>query len=360
MAVQEGLLKLDEKVADTITEWKSDPRKSRITYRQLLTLTSGIKGGRSIPPPSYSQAIYAPTIADPGKKFSYGPAPFQIFGEALKRKLKPKGMTVAAYLKKKILDPLGIKNFYWRKYNTGEPYLNAGAYMTARDWAKFGEFLRMKGSFGGKNLLKPDLLKEMFKGTKVNLEYGLTIWLPKRDTVISEGSAIARGAGKQKLYHLPVQGMTIIRFGNTNPPLQFDDYVFIGLLFPFSVDKWNVGVVPASKAAFSLDAGKNLASDSYVILGSLSGTQPGFDYRGFHVPLNQDSFFWYTLGYPNTAPFHSFQGVLDGNGKAKASFSVPYPLPPVFLGLKMYYAFGVLRGASLRFTSNPVKLGFYR
>ena len=40
-AVQDGLLTLDERAADTITEWKDDPRKSTITLRQLLTHTSG-------------------------------------------------------------------------------------------------------------------------------------------------------------------------------------------------------------------------------------------------------------------------------------------------------------------------------
>src|SRR5437867_4416634 len=32
-AVHDGLFKLDDLVSDTITEWKSDPRKSRITTR---------------------------------------------------------------------------------------------------------------------------------------------------------------------------------------------------------------------------------------------------------------------------------------------------------------------------------------
>src|SRR6202163_694733 len=37
--VRDGLFKLDELVADTITEWKSDPLKSQITIRQLLSQT---------------------------------------------------------------------------------------------------------------------------------------------------------------------------------------------------------------------------------------------------------------------------------------------------------------------------------
>src|SRR5207249_4935391 len=57
-AVEDGLLKLDEKVADTITEWKNDQRKSQITIRHLLSLTSGIFGGSTREfSPSYARAV---------------------------------------------------------------------------------------------------------------------------------------------------------------------------------------------------------------------------------------------------------------------------------------------------------------
>lgn len=36
-AAHDGLLKLDDKVADTLTEWRDDKRKSEITIRQLLS-----------------------------------------------------------------------------------------------------------------------------------------------------------------------------------------------------------------------------------------------------------------------------------------------------------------------------------
>ena len=35
-AAEDGLLTLDEKVVETITEWKNDPRKSQVTIRHLL------------------------------------------------------------------------------------------------------------------------------------------------------------------------------------------------------------------------------------------------------------------------------------------------------------------------------------
>ena len=45
MAMEDGLLDLDEAVSKTITEWKDDPQKSRITIRQLISLSGGIDGG---------------------------------------------------------------------------------------------------------------------------------------------------------------------------------------------------------------------------------------------------------------------------------------------------------------------------
>ncbi len=56
-AIEDGLVtSFDEKVSDTITEWKSDPRKARITIRQLLSLTSGIDAGQIGRVPTYTEA----------------------------------------------------------------------------------------------------------------------------------------------------------------------------------------------------------------------------------------------------------------------------------------------------------------
>jgi len=42
-AAEDGLLRLDERVADTITSWGSDPRKAQVTIRQLLDFDSGLE-----------------------------------------------------------------------------------------------------------------------------------------------------------------------------------------------------------------------------------------------------------------------------------------------------------------------------
>jgi CubicO group peptidase (beta-lactamase class C family) len=231
----------DEKVADTITEWKNDPRKSKVTIRQLLSLTSGIDAGQIGSVPSYSEAVTKPAKYDPGTKFEYGPVPFQIFGEVMTRKLKAKNETVWAYMKRRILDPIDLAPTIWRK-NEGQPLLPQGAAMTAREWIKFGKLLKDRGKWNGKQLIDAKLLDELVIGSKVNPAYGLTFWLNADGTGPSGGSRLsisgdigkklstskniymAAGAGNQRLYVIPSEDMVVVRFGAFG---DYDDREFV-------------------------------------------------------------------------------------------------------------------------------------
>jgi CubicO group peptidase (beta-lactamase class C family) len=248
-AVQDGLLTLDEPVARTIHEWQNDPQRAAITIRQLLSLTSGIEGGPQLSPPSYAEAVTGAMTAAPGTRFQYGPTPFQVFGEVMRRKLAAQGETVGAYMQRRVLGPINIKTGFWRGMAQGEPQLPHGAYLTAREWAKFGEFVRLGGVAGGKQVVPADLLQELFKGSAVNPAYGITWWLnvdvpPELRAEIKqlqnnmggmdrvpglEGMVTAAGAFKQRLYVIPSRRMVVVRFGNS-VGRQFDDATFLSLL----------------------------------------------------------------------------------------------------------------------------------
>jgi len=143
-AQQDGLLSLDEPASKTLTEWQGDPLREKITLRQLLNLTSGIPGGNLGRIPTYQEAVQSPAEAPPGTRFSYGPVPFQIFGEVMRRKL---GGDPLAYLQRRIFQPIGLEYAFWRRGPDGNPHLPSGAFLTARNWARFGELVR-QGGFG--------------------------------------------------------------------------------------------------------------------------------------------------------------------------------------------------------------------
>ncbi|MBL8546776.1 MAG: beta-lactamase family protein [Hyphomonadaceae bacterium] len=209
----------DERAADTLTEWRDDARRD-ITIRHLLSLTSGISGGPIARPPTYADAIAQPAEAAPGERFAYGPTPFQVFGEIIRRKT---GGDPLDYLTRRILAPLDIHPTAWRRGADGMPHMPSGAGLTARDWARFGWFVLQ----GGEGRVDRGALRECFDGSRANPGYGLSFWLlrdglvrPGRnagveiDTTLSErfgGISMAAGAGNQRLYLIPALDLVIAR-----------------------------------------------------------------------------------------------------------------------------------------------------
>ncbi|HAF03632.1 MAG TPA: hypothetical protein DCG89_07530, partial [Spartobacteria bacterium] len=181
-AVRDGLIKLDDHAADTITEWKSDRRKSQITIRQLLNFTDGIDGAPHLHRASIrdrnAAAIRLSILAEPGTRFIYGPSHLQIFSELLRRKLKGRG--TIAYLEEHVLNPLGLYNLEFKKDARGNPLPASGFELTAREWARLGELVLGHGSYHGRQIVPADLLKQAFTGSAVNPSYGLTFWLNRQ------------------------------------------------------------------------------------------------------------------------------------------------------------------------------------
>lgn len=258
VAAKDGMLTLDDKVSDTITEWKSDPMKSTVTIRQLLSLSSGISnldqpGGRA---PGYAEAIRTEFSAAPGTKFQYGPQSFQVFGELMQRKLKDRGTPMSSrdFIKRRILDPIGMVWTDWRSTPEGDPIMSQGSVFTAREWAKFGEFVRKGGvTTAGDKLVDPETFKQLFNGSKANPAYGVSWWLPRPTTEpdvltasidltrhsqdLPADMVVAGGAGNQRMYIVPSCGLTAVRQAAFNPtaaltagprrPRSWSDFRFI-------------------------------------------------------------------------------------------------------------------------------------
>lgn len=242
----DGKLELDEPVANTISQWRNDPQKVRVTVRQLLNFTSGLPGdvggGRAVRlyADFYTQALALPITATPGTRYSYGNAHLAVFGELVRRKT---GMDPAAFLQQRVLEPIGARAV-WVRDQKGNPNLAGSAYMTARDWVKYGQLVLDGGIWQGKVILSRAGLSECSaRGSQVLSIYGLTWWLnlpvagtldPDDDVpvrALGDGSGsierlapsvppemfMAAGALNQRLYILPWNRMVIVRFGEGGP-----------------------------------------------------------------------------------------------------------------------------------------------
>jgi len=255
-AAREGLFKLDDPVSDTITEWKSDPRKSQITIRELLNQTDGIEGASRLQRASIrdrnAMAIRLSTAAQPGSAFIYGPSHLQIFSELLRRKLR--GGDVISYFEGHVSNRLGLGRLNYKKDARDNPLPATGFELTAREWARLGELVLGHGSYHGRQIVPPAILREAFTGSQANPSYGLTFWLNDQASNGREADmermldlpwqnahwsnvcicrdapadmVVALGSGDQRLFVIPSLEAIIVRQGSS---AKFSDAHFLRLL----------------------------------------------------------------------------------------------------------------------------------
>lgn len=190
-AEREGLLSLDEAV------WRG------ATLRELLTLTAGLPfGGLGSAVPTYEKAVATEPRDAPGDKFTYGGIPLQIFGAIFSEKLRPLGVTPHEYLHARILDPQKVAVASWRTLKDGTHPLPTGAFLTAENWARYGNFVARHARE----------YAECFRGTRANPRYGLCWWLAPEGA--PPDLIYASGSGGQAMYVVPSLELTIVRFGN--------------------------------------------------------------------------------------------------------------------------------------------------
>ena len=254
-AAQDGLLTLDERVGETISEWDDGTARSRVTIRQLLNFTSGIE-------PNF--ALHGDGIADrnalaistrfgtaPGGSFIYGPAALQVFHEVLKRKLVPHGETPTAFLERQVLRPLGLGAQRYMADRRGSPLLASGFKLDASRWLRMGRCILEQGA----PVVSASAFSNCTHGTRSNPAFGMALWnnhlAPGGREVDPEdmlerpwqrqewsGACLCKsappdllaciGSGGQRLYVVPSRELIVVRQGNFG---RFHDAEFLEKLF---------------------------------------------------------------------------------------------------------------------------------
>jgi len=199
MLVADGKLSLDAPVL--IPQWQrpGDPR-AEITLRQLLQMRSGLRHTESGDPPYESSEVRMlfldgrdnmakwaeeqPLEAEPGKMFEYSSNTSVILADIAARALtasdKPEGRrkAVADYLQQRLFGPLGMTSMVPEFDASGTLVGGSLMHATARDWAKLGEMLRLKGRApGGEQLVPQRWVEAMVTPSPASPHYGFQTWL---------------------------------------------------------------------------------------------------------------------------------------------------------------------------------------
>lgn len=247
MLVSDGLLALDGPAP--VPQWQrpGDPRAG-ITLRHLLQMRSGLRHTESGQPPYESSEVRMlfldgrdnmarwaeeqPLEAEPGKQFEYSSNTSVILADIAARALtassKPEDRrkAVADYLQQRLFAPLGMTSMVPEFDASGTLIGGSLMHATARDWAKLGEFLRLKGRGPrGEQLVPQRWVEAMVMPSPARANYGFQIWL-NRELPEGEEQPLFPDRAPKSLFSLighvgqyvlvsPAQRVTMVRLGHS-------------------------------------------------------------------------------------------------------------------------------------------------
>jgi CubicO group peptidase (beta-lactamase class C family) len=244
MLVADGRLRLDESVPVPAWQRPGDPR-GEITLRQLLQMRSGLRHAEAISPPYESDevrmlfldgrdamAAYAeaqPLEAEPGRKFEYSSATTVILADIAARVLSPnedpatRRNAVRDYLKTRLFDPVGMTSMVPEFDAAGTMVGGSLIHGTARDWARFGEFLRNRGAVKGAQLVPVAWIDFMTAPSPRSNNYGAHAWLnrPREEGAAVQWPGVPTSAFSlnghlgQHVIVSRAQSLTVVRLGKT-------------------------------------------------------------------------------------------------------------------------------------------------
>jgi CubicO group peptidase (beta-lactamase class C family) len=255
MLVSDGLLALDEPAPVPLWQRPGDPR-AEITLRHLLQMRSGLRHTESGDPPYESSEVRMlfldgrdnmakwaeeqPLEAEPGKRFEYSSNTSVILADIAARALttsdtpEARRKAVADYLQQRLFAPLGMTSMVPEFDASGTLIGGSLMHATARDWAKLGEFLRLKGRApAGEQLVPSRWVEAMVTPSPASPQYGFQIWLNRKLPQADEHPLFPDRAPKslfslighmgQYVLVSPSQRVTLVRLGhsdsNERPPM---------------------------------------------------------------------------------------------------------------------------------------------
>ncbi len=247
MLVSDGLLALDAPAPVPLWQRPGDPRAA-ITLRHLLQMRSGLRHTESGEPPYESSEVRMifldgrddmarwaeeqPLEAAPGKQFEYSSNTSVILADIAARALttsdKPEARrkAVADYLQARLFGPLGMTSMVPEFDASGTLIGGSLMHATARDWAKLGEMLRLKGRApGGEQLVPSRWVEAMVTPSPARANYGFQTWL-NRELPDGEEQPLFPDRAPKSLFSLighmgqyvlvsPEQRVTLVRLGHS-------------------------------------------------------------------------------------------------------------------------------------------------
>lgn len=227
--VEDGLVDLYAPM--DIPEWQGDDRK-RITLNDLLQMQSGLQWNENYGTRSDVNlmlhrekdmglfALSKPLEHQPGTYWYYSSGTTNIVMRYLRSRFASDAEFLA-YLRDEIFAPLGIRNPCFEPDMSGTPVGSSYLYMTARDFARFGQ-LYLDGGHVGDLRIFPEGWVEYSAAPASGSqgEYGAFFWLNRGGKYPDAPADMfeCRGHDGQEIFILPSQDLVVVVLGYSPKP----------------------------------------------------------------------------------------------------------------------------------------------
>ena len=226
-AVRDGHIRLEEKVSHYLPQMKGSAYDD-VSVRQLLTMTSGVRWNEDYSDPQSDVAQFnnhkstdgspaivsylrqLPREAPPGERWLYSTGETNLVGILLEQAT---GKNLSTLLQEKIWQPAGMeRQATWLLSKTGQEISGCCLQASARDYARFGQFILEGARVQGQPLLPDDwLAKATTHQADIGLPgrgYGYQWW------TYDNGSFTARGIFGQGIFIDPQRQLVIVSNSN--------------------------------------------------------------------------------------------------------------------------------------------------
>jgi CubicO group peptidase (beta-lactamase class C family) len=246
VAIADGRIRLDDPAAVFITEWKHDPRKSKLTIRHLGSHTSGLADSvtagvrneaqpgwrgdfwKRLPPPNDPFTIardQVPLLFEPGKQFQYSNPGIAVLGYCVTSAIRH-GVPhdVRSLLRERVFRPIGVGDQEWSAgygqtvHVNGLPLVGAwgGASLTPRALARLGRLVLHEGDWDGRPVLSRDAIRQVTHDAGLPGHCGMGWWTNngRRYSWLPADAFWGAGAGDQVLLVVPSLKLIMVRNGD--------------------------------------------------------------------------------------------------------------------------------------------------
>jgi CubicO group peptidase (beta-lactamase class C family) len=228
IAIGEGRIgSVDDPITRYVPELAArDRRFDKVTLRQLLTMTSGLRyeedGGpwgddtaTYYAPDLRALALHETEVAEaPGRRFHYNNFNPLLVGLALERAV---GMPVSAYLETRLWRPLGMEadgSWSLDSRASGFEKMESGLNARAADFARFGLLFARDGAFRGRQLVPRAWVRDpALVSTRGRGPAGAYQWFWWVQDQRRPRAQFARGKYGQHIYVVPASDLVLVRFG---------------------------------------------------------------------------------------------------------------------------------------------------